>query len=693
MPKGNGEERRDRSRHFRLSRVEPEMLSKKDSAVMMLEAIERLQKIERDYIGRDLVEVEVRHNRPVMLITAADLHALSLATDNQGILALRDFVLEDPDRIVALLGDEVEGIVEKYLNTNAARTPADFHKQIDWLRTVFLEPLAAEGRVACMVGGYWGHPGWAEDATTLNTWRMMTDGLDIPILANGGLLRLVFANGEKHELEIWHNPPGKSESDSVFGLRRAAQQISASKRADGFASAHIHRMGIAKELYPGKVTTYYISTGTLKGSNPNFPPDRFGKKLGRPLADRLGQGVIVQPAKRGQEARSVPYPSQLHGEVAYDALELLDVAERQGMTDELLQTIRARVEDEPKITFDKGESVVSRVPYESKKELPLKRGQAQESPFYDEPMVPPYDVLAYNIRAKLPVVLHLLAKARLGSVVEGRKPLVSYQKDLIIDNPHDLVVYLGRMIDHDAGNRPDRKEILDGFAEIINNAQGQTLAIMLDECLRQWAWKSEIFAGEYEEDQDEKGKERRSKVYEPAIPPGTYLAGKTGVPLIHHLSLIKVAVGPGASIVQKPLYVGAFADKLEKSGSITKPTFGLKRLYDLQLHEKPSFIAGGHMPNAGTYFWQDGTNSYTDYPLAIATGWFAGSVDTIGKGNVRPGALPGQAVIFMPGKTQADYLAFPAANADEAGYMHDALMLLKGLEIMGLTDKVLKRNG
>ncbi|OGD70798.1 hypothetical protein A3D09_00630 [Candidatus Collierbacteria bacterium RIFCSPHIGHO2_02_FULL_49_10] len=99
------------------------------------------------------------------------------------------------------------------------------------------------------------------------------------------------------------------------------------------------------------------------------------------------------------------------------------------------------------------------------------------------------------------------------------------------------------------------------------------------------------------------------------------------------------------------------------------------------------------MPNAGTYFWQDGTNSYTDYPLAIATGWFAGSVDTIGKGNVRPGALPGQAVIFMPGKTQADYLAFPAANADEAGYMHDALMLLKGLEIMGLTDKVLKRNG
>lgn len=690
MARGDAERRVDRGGNFRVNLVEPGMLSREKSARLALEAIERLQQIERNYIGRDLVEVGIDHNRPVKIVTAADLHALSIATDNRKILELRDAVLANPDTAVVLLGDEIEGIKEAYLDTNTTRTALDFHQQIDWIREVFLEPLARENRVLAMVSGYWGHPGWAQDAATINTWMMMTDGLNIPLLRNGGLLRLRFANGQDHELQVWHNPPGGSEIDAVFGLRKAAQLESAPARADGLASAHIHRMGIAKELYPGKVTTYFISTGTIKGSSPEVPPDRFGVKLGRPLSDRLGQGVVVQPAKNGQEARSFAFPSDRHGEVAHKALALLDSTERQGITDELLGKIHKKVEDRPNISFDKKVSVVSRIPYESKDGLKPRNGE-QKSPFFVGPMIPPYDELAVNIRAKLPVALHLVAKARLGSSVDGRKPLLAYERDLIINHPHDLVVYLGRMIDHDAGNRIDRLDILDDFVDIISEAKGQTLAIMLDECLRQEAWKGSVLVGYEEEVNKKTGRTKSVPVYDNPIPPGTYLAQNTGVPLIHHLSLIKIGVGPRIRLADKPLYIGAFADKLERSGSFTKPTFGLKRLYDLQLHNKPSFIAGGHMPNAGTYFWQDSSNQTTEYPLAIATGWFAGSVDTIGKGNVRPGALPGQAVIFMPGNSRADYLAFPAANADEAGYLHDALMLLKGLEIMGLTDKVLRK--
>ena len=50
-----------------------------------------------------------------------------------------------------------------------------------------------------------------------------------------------------------------------------------------------------------------------------------------------------------------------------------------------------------------------------------------------------------------------------------------------------------------------------------------------------------------------------------------------------------------------------------------------------------------------------------------------------------------EANIFMPGKGKQDYMAFPTADADETEYMHDALMLLRGLEILGLKEKVLKR--
>lgn len=58
---------------------------------------------------------------------------------------------------------------------------------------------------------------------------------------------------------------------------------------------------------------------------------------------------------------------------------------------------------------------------------------------------------------------------------------------------------------------------------------------------------------------------------------------------------------------------------------------------------------------------------------------------------MKPGAEPGQAVIFMPGKSKQDYKAFPTVSADETEYTHDALKLLVGLDLMGLTDKVLRK--
>jgi hypothetical protein len=36
-------------------------------------------------------------------------------------------------------------------------------------------------------------------------------------------------------------------------------------------------------------------------------------------------------------------------------------------------------------------------------------------------------------------------------------------------------------------------------------------------------------------------------------------------------------------------------------------------------------------------------------------------------------------------------MAFPTVNADETGYLLDALTLLRGLEILGLTEQVMKR--
>ena len=54
-------------------------------------------------------------------------------------------------------------------------------------------------------------------------------------------------------------------------------------------------------------------------------------------------------------------------------------------------------------------------------------------------------------------------------------------------------------------------------------------------------------------------------------------------------------------------------------------------MYDLYAQEKPGFVAGGHMPHAGSMMFYDGSNAETKTPILIAPGWFAKYADTMGR--------------------------------------------------------------
>lgn len=661
---------------FGMVSQEPASLSPESRKALMLQAIESLQKIERDNVGRESVTIGVRHNNPIEVMCVSDLHLGALATDNESILDLAEYVLSHENVAVVLLGDEIEGIKSEYLDTN--RTPLDLQSQIDLLRLAFLEPLAKQGKILAMVSGYWGHPGWAQDSTTINIWNTMTTGLSIPILQNGGRLDVRFANGHTQSIRVRHNPPSGSKVDPVSGLRQAELSLSEGMRTDVSMSGHIHRSAVGKEKYFGaKNSIVLISSGTEKGSNILMPRDRYGEKLGgAPLCDPMGQGVILAPKTRQKEKTIYPFASNRHGEVAFGAISLLNAAESQGMTKELKERIQSEVEKSPKVKLSLTSSHQSGGEHTEAVPVDQARvgGKTVENPYSKMKMKAPYDSLTYDIETNLPIALHLIANARLGSSSEGLKELTTY-RDIIANNPHSFVVYLRNMIDRESGKSPDRLKVLDNFVELIDGTKEQTLAIMMDESMRMPSWKKS--AGE-EFDQM-------------PIAPASYIANATGIPLIHHLSLIKLAIGPSTGIKGKIIYSGRFPDKLFNSGSFSQPTFGLKQVYNKFLHEKPGYVAGGHMPSAGTMTFFDRSNPETQNPMLIAPGWWAKYVDSMGKGNVMPGAEPGQAIIFMPGKNNADYMAFPTVDAAETQYMQDALTLLKGLEILGLTDKVLKK--
>lgn len=680
----------------------PRVLSQAELNERFRAQIEPAQDVERNNIGRDETTINLTTNNSLMLVCASDLHIGSLATDYEAIQELFTFVQDNPNAKMVLLGDEIEGVKEKYLNTNTARLVGDNPTQKEVLAEI-LRPLVEQDKVAGIVSGYWGHNGWEEDATTANPWNELADkiGLDRErIIKNGGRINFKFPNGYVHSETIWHNPPGKSKIETVYGLRNAAFATSEANRTNGYMSGHIHRMGVGKEIYSGaKVAVYFISSGTAKGSSSETPPDRFGVKLGAPLTDPMGQGVIIEPKRGSQKERNFPFASLEHGKVANDALDLLDWVEKKGMTAELLEKIRTEVEAKPKITLVAGKSRVSGEEYMEDQPVEAVKvgGEWVTNPYSDMTMRAPYDSLTYDVESRLPLALHLISNARLGSSSEGYDDLKRYHQEQIASNAHSLVVYLRNMIDKDAGSSPYRMEILDRFKEIINGAKDQTLAIMMCESLRSSAWRRKVATGETEEvetgkfDREGNPKMKQQMIYSMPTAPGSYLANETDTPLIHHLSLIKFTIGPKGPVREKPLYSGAFADKLLRHGSYSRPEFGLKRMYDLYTQEKPGYVAGGHMPHAGSMIFYDGSNAETNTPILVAPGWFAKYADTMGKGNVMPGAEPGQAIIFMPGSSKDDYLAFPTVNADETGYMQDAFTLLKGLELLGITDKVLGR--
>lgn len=644
------------------------------------------QRIEIDTRGKLRVEHTVSDMRPKQIIVISDWHLGSTASDMDKMDELLEYVLSNPDVMVIFAGDEIEGWSGgKHSQSIDSKADLDAQQQIEYMRMMYFEPLAEAGRILGMVSEYWAHPGWLADKT-LNAWKSMIGNLDIKLIQNGGYLVMKYpndTNGSGQTVKVWHNPPGASKYDELSGQRAVMQNISESARPDGSVAGHIHRMQVAEEVYAGaKYKVYYISAGTTKGTNLQLPTDLFGTQLGLTRPDPQGEGVTIIPKRGRREKMNIPFANLKQGQMAIDAVTLLDRVEQLGKREELLELIhqpknKRGVEEGPIISYPTGSN---RLGARYVEDRPVGKvtvgGETVKNPYSKIEMKAPYSTLNLDIRTELPVALELVANARIGSTLEGFKDLQGFMRE-VAENPHRLVLFLRNMVDKDAGRLPHRIDVLDKFVQLIGKdgerTNYQTLAIMMCESMRQSAWKGKV------------GK----KSNQLPVAPASYVATATGIPLIHHLSLLKLSIGPGDG--RKTIYPVVTADKAEGHGSGSKPEWALQRLYDLHIHEKPGLVVGTHMANAGAAIFYDDSNAYTKYPMLVAPGWWGKAVDSIGKGNVKPGAEPGQAIIFMPGKTQEDYLAFPTISREETEYMHDALMLLKGLEILGLKDKVLKK--
>lgn len=652
----------------------PRPLGADQLAVRVEKANRLMQEVEQSYVGLKRIEVPVLSTRPFDFILWGDLHLLSLSTDADEIDRMIAKILANPFAAVFLMGDELEGIKREYERTN--RSIATYQQQEDLL-VYKLFPLAESGQLKGFLRDYWGHPGWSDTGKNADPWLRLSREWGVPQLMTGGEFVFRWEDGKTWEMMLWHNPPGGSKVDPVKGLREVSLTTDVANRMRLYASAHLHREGIASELQPGdEIQRYFMAVGTQKGSNPELPSDGFGTRIakGNLPTSRGGQGMVIYRTNSGHDGgvRGVPFSDLDQEEVLGQALRIADHAVSNKIDNELIDRVLSK-KKKPELKIVSG-SVVSTSPYFEESDVTRDDEadggaemipEAEYSAAHELPIIPPYERLRLKPKdATSPLVVMVHSNIRAGSSSNGIDALVEFRRKNVIDNPLVLELWARNFLDKDAGMRPNRNETLEQLVNILLESDGRGIGLLLDASMRKKTWLRKVG----------KGTE--------GVIPATYLAENSGIPLLQNQALVEIIFGPDL------VYPIGVVDMLMNSGSLSNSAFGLLQMYAKHMSTKPIVLTGGHMPSAGWTSWEDRGNRYSDYPVVIQPGSYAKTFDGLGGGNRSKGARPGQGFFMMPGKRQTDAWVVPFGDEGAFSDLFRALILYDEIIRKGTNPKL-----
>lgn len=670
--------------NFRVESVSPRDLSPEVFVDEFDKALAALKKLEKAQRGKREIEVKVNHNGPIEVIMAGDLHLGSFATDMEMVEDLRDYLLETENAVLILMGDEIEGFKARYATTNVAGSMPNLQNQLDYFYFKFFKPLADAGKITGVVSGYWGHPGWMHDDTTANPWAIMTrHHPDIPLIANGGVMKFRFKNGRGSDLMIFHNPPGNSKVDPIHGIRDRAQNMNPANRPNIYGAAHKHQAMTSKE-HPANADDpiVLIQTGTPKGSNPDLEAntDAFGEKAAMvPHTAPWTQGVVLQPpyGRKGysNSKPKVEYPfiSKDQGSQVFGALTLLEEATRLNVLDEVLEEILDQY-PEPDVVYSPGRSKVSDRPADLQT---LHNSQLRSINVEDNvtqgDLRPLYKTVSYRVKTPLPIQVHAFSNARFGSIHELSPNLpVERYTEIISQNPYAFAIYLRNMMDEKVPGKKRRMDALDRYIAMVELMENRALGVLLDGSLGHTSWLKRL------------GDDHHLR----PVAAGSLLSSRTDTKLLHSMSYVNLSVGPNPNYRDNIRYPIQVVDKLFMYGSNTAPK-GIKRVYDLMSEDRPAILMGGHTPVSAVGQLYDSSNLYTPNPVLVSPGTWAKFIGTKQIGQRHKGGEPGQAVILVPGVDQSEAMMIPTSNIEETQMLMDAMTLYVGSELIGVRDQLM----
>lgn len=636
-------------------------------------------------LKRPEVEVAINVRGPIKLIPLGDTHLFSRFTNLDAVKSTLG-MLEEENSFGFVTGDFIEGVCS-HISEHPGSVELAFGEQIV-AAAELLRPYFYSNKLLCAVDGYFGHEGWAKMYSGISAVEMTSRLMPkvdlkeprnsdkwkyLPVLMQGGLLKLKLSNGRNYVVKIMHDPNsgGSDNINRQGGLKTQFLNedddlfLEKDVHADLYIAGHQHhRAVVSKEVYYDRMTrkeksVAFVQIGTAKGIDKDNQ-DPFLVAQGKGPTIGPGPSIIVHQIKGGGNKDSevtkewVNYGYENAGDI-YDVAkslhrveDQLNGIERQKLTQELLGKIIDRVE-KPIAEFNyKGSG---------------------RSPKEKEGRAPLFEDLRWEIGnlKDFPILVYLLANARYGSSShEGAiyKNTFADILDQSVKNPFKYVLAMRHFIDEGVARQFDRREILHNMANDLGptNEQKSLLGFMLSSTLLKGGWQRDVI--EYTRHFDhEKGKWKSEKDVDEGFLPGDELYYRSkikGVPLYVNESIMYLNLG-------KVNYSFFLLDRLGRSGSEFNLVQGLVQTRKKE-HVTTDITTGGHMPLAG----------FSVYPprprIYLANGGFS-NWDSGGKGNDKRVATGGQAVILFSDKK----LVIPASSFPEAADIFNALMIDKGL--------------
>lgn len=598
--------------------------------------------------------------------------------------------LEKDDTFGFVTGDFIEA-TNPGIPEHAGSVFVDTGKQIV-LAADYLAPYFYAGKLLCTVNGFFGHDGsWSlkwggisaveamsrqmplpdlQDPTNRDKWKYL------PVLEQGGLLKLQLKNGREYVIRLFHNPSsGGSDNINRSGaLKNQFMDESANYMLDGvqvdmYVAGHQHHRGsIAKEMYvdrrDGKEkSVVFVQIGSAKGVDGDNN-DSFLVAQGK--GPSIGPGPVIRiNQSRGSGNGDTESTKELvawgyendkilggAADLLHSVRDRLNVIERQNLTQELLGKISSRVK-KPKAEFDINHSGRNT------------RDKQGKSPLFND--------VKWNINGvkDFPILVNVLANFRYGST--GRDaPLYKKKFDEILkqtaENPFRYIIIGRESIDKGVPRRIDRENILAEMANDFGpiNEQKSVLGIMASETILDDGWKKDVVETEHVWNRHKQGYDVIKTVSESFYPSDYfyYESALRGVPFYENDKFITI------NLDGIP-YTFQMFSKLGNSGSEFYLGQGLVQSVRKE-HTDPDVAAGGHMQVAGALVYPPKLRVF------LPTGHFSPYIGGGSKGNKRDVVVGGQAAVIFPKRK----FVWPAANYYEATDNFNALLF-----DVGLTDK------